>query len=234
MLVKMLRPLILIFLIVLFYKLVPTLASALIDPTPSPSPSDSATPISSASPDPASTVSPSPTSQSVSSTPSASPLPEILSNTLQDIQIQIPESLPVDPRARTIYLPQIGLNSSHNLLVCITSENSIDVFTKGQPDTQFNGQDLISGDLSNFVMISGSSSQISEILNSDLGTSIFNNLRPIQNSTINLAATAVSMPTLNSSFCGAALPKNDRIITLKRLDLTINMRKNSIPLRKTP
>jgi hypothetical protein len=211
-----------------------------IAPSESPAPSDTSTVSESPSPSEAPIPSSSPSAQGSSSpsqsfdteTASASPTPrppEPIAN--QGMRIDMPSILPVDPRALSRNLPAINISGPDYLLACMNSSNLIfDIYRKNSPDSNFNGEQLASGDFSQSIMISGTSAQVEAIINSYSGLRMVSLRGSISGAIATFAFIAVSQPVLDASMCSRSV--NTRTLIFRPLALGLELKKNGLILKK--
>ena len=168
-----------------------------------------------------------------SASPTPTPTPSPLPAEFQKFSIGIPSTIPVDPRAKTAYLPQIFLVSSSNAILCMeASSGRIDLIQRNQSDSFFSdGAVKISGDMSNFVMVTGPTRLIANAINNNGGLAIFNQVQGVANTILNFKLVAISQPSLNASFCSAGSPANSKVVRIRGLGLTIDTQKGEISLR---
>jgi len=230
-----------------------TMAADLIpaDPLPVAAPSDSSSPVASDPPpqlpapvasDPASQVSPAPLATDAplvpavsSSTPSAKPSPtptppHALAS--QSLVVQIPNVISVDPRARSVLLPQIAVYGSTNILACISSAQIL--FAAGFPNTTANapaGSPLVSGNMSTNLLVSGTAGQVMAILNLSDGMRVTSTGPAIANRSATFSFVAVSEPTINPALCGSGSVSNSRTLTFQAMGLDLSMAKGTVRLK---
>ena len=245
----------LVLIALIFSKVAPTLAdensptpevsAPVVTPSESISPSESATPTptespsGSASPDPELSPIPSEPDPSASSslpsaspTPSATPTPKVLADAFQNIKINVPTVLNIDPRAGRLFFPMINLSSSEYLLACISSNKLVmDVYQRGAPDSILSGELMVSGDMTHLVMITGTADQVRTVINGGGGFSASSMAGVAAGGQVLMRFTAVSLPTLNSEFCASGAPSNTRTTLLKPLGITLNLKKGDIKLK---
>lgn len=229
------------------FRLAPTMADEL---TPSPdnevvattTPQASAEPTSSTSPEPEVTATPVavPTEEPIAPVPTASPTPSssatpppptALLN--QNMQLRIPTSLLVDPRAHNARVSEIFVDGPENLLVCITSGSTLsDVYLKNFSDSEFGGQTLVTGDRTASLRVTGSIEQVLTILNSAQGIRVTSPFGTMVNQSVNFRFVATSAPTLDQKLCAKAWPANTRSLAFRELGLEIEMKKGDVILKK--
>jgi hypothetical protein len=195
-------------------------------PTLSPVPSDPET----QEPSPIPTGSSEPTS---SASPTPSPTPTVLALAKQKMVLKVPAKLNADPRANTLYFPPIQIASPENLLVCISSPSlSLDVYLRGQVDSKFSNVQLVAGDTTQQVLITGTSQQVSALINGAGGLAVFNSAKPVAGSSIQIQAVAISTPSLNPGFCSQGAPRNVTSTKISPLGITLDFKKGDIPMKR--
>jgi hypothetical protein len=202
-------------------------------PSPSQSPSDSASPGPELTPIPSEPdASSSPSVPSGSPSPSASPTPKVLGAEFQNIKINVPAILNIDPRAGRLFFPMINISSPEILLACISSNKLVmDVYQRGTPDSILNGELMVSGDMTHLVMITGTANQVMAVINGGGGLSVSSMSGVAANNQLLMRFTAVSLPTLNSEFCASGAPSNARTTLLRPLGITLDLKKGDIRLK---
>ncbi len=189
--------------------------------TPSPSPSHSAT-----------TGNSSPESITASSSPSPTATPAAaLKN--QTMRVEIPSILPVDPRASSRNFPAILVSGPRYLLACVTGSNlTFDVYAKNAVQSTFNNEELVNGDGSSQLMITGTVDQVLAIFNSYGGLRASSTRNAIGGLYANVSLVAMNQPSLDPIFCGQRSPANFRFIQFRPLALGMNLIKNDVNLKK--
>ena len=207
-------------------------------PTDSPAPATTDAPVPTQAPAPAPTeIAPAPApvpsdSTSPSASPSASPSklpPHAIAN--QTMTIRTPSVVTVDPRAGSVYLPQIAVYGVGNLLVCISSSQvAFDV--SGQNQTDPKKGTLVSGDQSTFLRSSGLGSSPIALINGQNGMRAISLSGGIANKFLNLSFVALSEPSINPALCGDGSPSNNRTISIQSMGLNVDMLKGNVTLKK--
>lgn len=121
--------------------------------------------------------------------------------------LRIPRSVSVDPRAKSYLFPHIYAatgDSSHATMVCISSSVNFDTRNKQSSQNSEDGADLISGDRSNFLMISASTARVVNLINSWQGLLVYLPNAGIANQSITFQFVAVTRPVIDPAFCSAA------------------------------
>jgi hypothetical protein len=212
--------------------------AATISDEPSAQPSAQASPDAEASPTPS--PAPVPTEEAIEPVPVGSPSPTssatpppptALAN--QNMQLRVPTSLLVDPRARTASVPDLYVAGPENLLVCISSPAALsDVYLKNVADSEFGTQKLVVGDRSSNLLVTGSLEQILVILNGAQGIRVSSSDSTMANHSVNFRFVATSAPTLDSKLCSKASPANSRTLIFRQLGLALEMKKGDVILKR--
>lgn len=224
-------------------RLAPTMADEL---TPGPdnevitvaTPDVSAQPSASASPEPqpTSTAVPVPTEEPIAPVPTATPSPStsvatVLEN--QSMQLRVPASLLVDPRARAASISKLSVSGPQNLLVCISSGSMVsDVYLKNYSDSDFGAQTLVAGDRTSNLQVTGSTDQVLAILNGGQGIRVSSPNSTVSTHNLTFRFVAISAPTLDSKLCEKGWPVNSRTLTFRELGLGIEMKKGDVILKR--
>ena len=198
--------------------------------TVSESPSPSEAPIPSSSPSAQGSSSPSQSfdTDTASASPSPRP-PEPIA--YQGMRIDMPSILPVDPRALSRNLPAINISGPDYLLACMNSSSLIfDIYRKNSPDSNFNGEQLATGDFSQSLLISGTSAQVEAIINSYNGLRMVSLRGSISGAVATFAFVAVSQPVLDASMCSRSV--NTRTLIFRPLGIGFELKKNGLTLKK--
>jgi len=194
-------------------------------PTPAPTATETPAPVPSASASAAPSATPTP-----SPTPTPKP-PHALAN--QAMTIIAPQSVNVDPRARSLFLPQIYVASSGNLLICASSNLAAFDANVGNVAAAVKGPSSleITGAYTPSLRISGLGSQAAWMINSGNGLRVFSNYRALAGSYVQLSFVALSEVSANPKLCNDGSPSNTRTIYLRGLGLDLNMVKSGVTLK---
>ena len=184
-------------------------------PAPAPSPTEvEATPTPSASPTPEAQI----TRPAIAST-SPTPLAESSESvTVKDeppapLEIQpkyvlrIPNSVAVDPRARSYYLPHIyaAADGAQFTMACISGAGvTFDSRNKQSSQNSDEGKDLVMGDQSGFLLISSTTARVVNLINSYTGLLVSSANGGLANKALTMRFVAVSAPVVDPTFCSAA------------------------------
>jgi hypothetical protein len=201
------------------------------EPSPAPSDLDKTEPVP--APSPSATDEP---SQKASPTPTPSPSktpPHALAN--QNMQIIAPSEVNVDPRARSVFLPNIQIANGGNLLICTSSNlGSFDakvIDYSGFSVTDKKSSLEILGANTPNLRISGLGSQAASIINSGNGLRVFSSGRALAGSYIQLRFVALSEVSNNPKLCADGSASNTRTIYLRGLGIDLNNIKGGIKLK---
>jgi hypothetical protein len=184
-------------------------------PAPTPSPTEvEATPTPSASPTPEAQI----TRPAIAST-SPTPLAESSESvTVKDeppapLEIQpkyvlrIPNSVAVDPRARSYYLPHIyaAADGAQFTMACISGAGvTFDSRNKQSSQNSDEGKDLVMGDQSGFLLISSTTARVVNLINSYTGLLVSSANGGLANKALTMRFVAVTAPVVDPTFCSAA------------------------------
>ena len=184
-------------------------------PAPTPSPTEvEATPTPSASPTPEAQI----TRPAIAST-SPTPLAESgESATVKDeppapLEIQpkyvlrIPNSVAVDPRARSYFLPHIfaAADGAQFTMACISGAGiTFDTRNKQSSQNSDEGKDLVMGDQSGFLLISSTTARVVNLINSYTGLLVSSANGGLANKALTMRFVAVTAPVVDPTFCSAA------------------------------
>ena len=184
-------------------------------PAPTPSPTEvEATPTPSASPTPEAQI----TRPAIAST-SPTPLAESSESvTVKDeppapLEIQpkyvlrIPNSVAVDPRARSYFLPHIfaAADGAQFTMACISGAGiTFDTRNKQSSQNSDEGKDLVMGDQSGFLLISSTTARVVNLINSYTGLLVSSANGGLANKALTMRFVAVTAPVVDPTFCSAA------------------------------
>lgn len=207
----------------------PTAAPAPTDlPSPTDAPAPAPTPSEAA---PAPTDAPTPT-DSAGPTPSATPTP-VAPHAVSDqsMTIRVPAVINVDPRARSVYLPQIAAYGPANLLVCVSSGQVVfDIAGQNQSDPKLGT--LVTGDLTSVIRAAGVGSTAVGAVNSSNGLRAISINQGISGKFITMSFVALSEPSINAALCAAGSASNTRTISIQSIGLNIDMAGGNVTLKK--
>jgi hypothetical protein len=149
------------------------------------------------------------------------------------MQLRVPASLLVDPRARTASVSELFVAGPQNLLVCISSGSTLsDVYLKNMVDSDFGSQTLVAGDRTGNVRVTGNVEQVLAIVNGAQGIRVTAPFSNIANQRVYFRFVATSAPTLDATLCAKAWPSNTRTLTFRELGLQIEMKKGDVILKR--
>ena len=209
------------------------------EPTPiaSSTPSQEPTPIASSTPsqEPTSTPSGEPLSSpspiSSQPTPSPTPSPTPIWTTNQNLEIHIPSSVQVDPRAYSVFLPNFYFAEPQFIQTCITGDHlSFDIGQKGEVDASISAQIGSAGDLTSNLVIAGTPSTVNQLLGSFGGLQALSQNGPLDGAVVKVSTVALLKPSLDPAYCHRAAPENVHLVHLKSFGLTLRLMKGTLIL----
>jgi hypothetical protein len=144
--------------------------------------------------------------------------------------LKIPATAAVDPRATTYFFPSIYASTDGSAvdytMVCIGGQGiSFDIKNKRVSDDQADGDLLISGDFSSRLLVSGTTNQVLNLINSQFGLFAYSNGGSIAGMGVTFQFVAVSKPTVESQFCSAA--QSGATTTMRALGLGLSIVKGA-------
>ncbi|CAB4343399.1 unannotated protein [freshwater metagenome] len=148
------------------------------------------------------------------------------------MRVNLPNLLLVDPRAYSKNIPSIVLSGPRYMLACLRGANfTFDIYSKNAIDSVFNGVKLVEGDMTSSVILSGTTEQVSALLNSNNGTRLTGIRGPVGGFYAVYNFVAMNMPSLDPEFCSQGSGANTRAIYLRPLGLGMALIKNGVKLR---
>lgn len=202
-------------------------ATATVEPTPPDA--DSATATAEPTAEPSAEPKPEP-SPSPSPTPTPTLTPAVATPG-QGMQIAIPSSVSVDPRAQVARLPRISVTGPAYLLACLSSNNLVmDVVSKGLPDDQPAQNLYLSGDLSTSLIISGQTDFVISALNSAGGIRVSGLGRKLAGTSLQIALISIDKMAISGELCNEVYPTNNRTVRLTGIGLGVELKKGEIKL----
>ncbi len=215
----------------------PIVAPDVATPTPDPTPVVDPTPTTDPTPgvDPTPTPEPTPAVDPTpgdSATPSPTPTkeaPHAIAN--QKMFVRVASAVRADPRAQSVLITPIDLSTPSFVLACISSSGaSLDISDKDAANN-LEPKTLI-GDLTNYIRITGSSDDVTALINSGNGLRAESLSGAIVNQHVLFRFVAVSEPTLDTKLCNQGNPSNNRIINVVPFGIDIDMKKADVRLVK--
>lgn len=194
-------------------------------------PSDTST----ATSEPDSTNPDTPTSTtSPTSSPSPSPTPTYTPAVMtpgQGMDIGIPTSVSVDPRAQVVTIPRLRVSGPTYLLACFSGSNVvIDLLSKGYPDDRPASNLYLTGDLTSNVTISGPTDFVISALNSVGGLRVSGLGRKLQGTTLEVSLVSVDKMAESGYLCAKAQSANIRSIKFSPLGVGLEIKKGEVNL----
>jgi len=143
--------------------------------------------------------------------------------------LKVPETIGIDPRANSYFLPSIYLAGSKFTLVCINGNGiNFDIANKRISDDRSDTKTvMVLGDGSPNLRIAGRTAEVLSVINSDGGLFAFTNSGGLRDRSGSISVIATNKATIDSTFCGAASPGNSSSFTFRALGLQVDTKKAS-------
>ena len=213
--------------------------STYVEPTPEPSaepaPTESPTPEASTT-ETATAANPEPTpeySVAPASSDTATVEPKIEADAPLSPQpnyiLKIPNTLAIDPRANSYFVPSIYISGSKYTLVCINGNGiSFDLANKRISDDASDTRTvMVQGDGGPALRIAGRTAEVLSVINSGNGLFAFTNTGGLRDRSALVSAIATNKATIDSAFCGEASSANSKTFAFRALGLQVETKKGS-------
>jgi hypothetical protein len=185
-------------------------------------------------------------SPDASTSPSAEPTPMALPKPLADtstapeavhaLKIQpdyvarVAGDVSVDPRAVSSFIPDIAVTGSKYSLFCISGDNlRFDILMKRVPNPSPSEELLVAGDLSGTLRVSGLTSQVNALINSQNGMMAYSTQGGVAGKSLYIRYVAMSAPAVDLDFCAAS--KSGSLVTFRALGLDISNARGKVTLK---
>jgi hypothetical protein len=229
--------------------------STYVEPTPEPSteatPEPSAEPSAEATPDPSASESPAPEASTSDASPEATPEPTpeysvapVKSDTptvMPTIEadralvpqpkylLKVPQTIAIDPRANSYFLPALYIAGGRFTLVCINGNGvNFDLSNKRISNDRYDTRTvMVSGDGTSNLLISGQTQDVLAVINDGGGLFAFTNSGGLRDRSAFISVVATNKNTIDSNFCRAAASANTASLTFRALGLQVDTRKGS-------
>lgn len=143
--------------------------------------------------------------------------------------IKAPATLTIDPRAMAKYLPQLSISGSEYVLACITGSNvNFDIAGKRLASDGVVNRQIIVGDLTSALFVSGKTVDVLNLINSEGGLLAFSSAGGLANRSISIELVAMSNPGVQRTFCDFA--KSFTTVTFRSMGLDMSTNKSGINL----
>lgn len=140
----------------------------------------------------------------------------------QGIVIRLPSVLKVDPRSVTTLLPALYMESEATAILCLSGEGlRFDLANKGFEDDIVQDDLVVEGDLTSSLRVSGSTEQISSLVNSIGGLRIWSTNRVVAGRDLRVSVAALSGVSVDSELCSATT----RMVQIKALGVGLETKK---------
>jgi hypothetical protein len=144
--------------------------------------------------------------------------------------IKVPNTLSIDPRATTKYIPIINFSGSEYVLACITGNNvNLDIAGKKTvSDVAANGH-IIVGDMTSAMYVSGKTLDVLNLINSENGLFAYSAAGGLSDKSLSIELVAMTNPGVKRSFCDSA--KSSVTLSFRPIGLELGTVKSGITLK---
>jgi hypothetical protein len=215
--------------------------STYVEPTPEPSveptPEPSVEPTTEApTPDASPEETPEPTpeySVEPASSDTTTVAPEVEADAPLDPQpkytLKVPNTLAIDPRANSYFVPSIYISGSKYTLVCINGNGiNFDLANKRISDDASDTRTvMVLGDGGPTLRIAGRTAEVLSVINSGNGLFAFTSSGGLRDRSASISVVAINKATIDSAFCGEASSENSKVFTFRALGLQVDTKKGS-------
>jgi hypothetical protein len=143
--------------------------------------------------------------------------------------LKVPNTLAIDPRANSYFVPSIYISGSKYTLVCINGSGiNFDLANKRISDDASDTRTvMVLGDGGPALRIAGRTAEVLSVINSGNGLFAFTNSGGLRDRSASISVVATNKTTIDSAFCGAASSANSKIFTFRALGLQVDTKKGS-------
>ena len=139
--------------------------------------------------------------------------------------LRIPTTAAIDPRATTYFMPHLSVSVDDPevkyTLACISGTGlTIDIRNKRVADNSVEGDELVTGDGSPLVLISGTTNRVLNAINATNGAFLSSTGGGLAGRSLTFRFIAVSKPVVDPEYCSAA--RSGVITTIRALGLDIS------------
>lgn len=136
----------------------------------------------------------------------------------------------VDPRAVSKFVPPISATGSKFSLFCISGDNlRFDILNKRIPNASPSDNLLVAGDLSGDLRVSGLTSDVNALINSQNGLMAYSTQGGVAGKSLYIRYVAMSGPAVDNDSCGAS--KSGSLVTFRALGLDISSARGVVTLK---
>jgi hypothetical protein len=143
--------------------------------------------------------------------------------------LKIPNTLAIDPRANSYFVPSIYISGSKYTLVCINGNGiSFDLANKRISDDASDTRTvMVQGDGGPALRIAGRTAEVLSVINSGNGLFAFTNTGGLRDRSALISVIATNKATIDSAFCGEASSANSKTFAFRALGLQVETKKGS-------
>jgi hypothetical protein len=143
--------------------------------------------------------------------------------------LKVPNTLAIDPRANSYFVPSIYISGSKYTLVCINGNGiNFDLANKRISDDALDTRTvMVLGDGGPNLRIAGRTAEVLSVINSGNGLFAFTNSGGLRDRSAFISVVATNKATIDPAFCGEASSENSKVLTFRAMGLQVDTRKGS-------
>lgn len=143
--------------------------------------------------------------------------------------LKVPQTIAIDPRANSYFLPALYIAGGRFTLVCINGNGvNFDLSNKRISNDRYDTRTvMVSGDGTSNLLISGQTQDVLAVINDGGGLLAFTNSGGLRDRSALISVVATNKNTIDSNFCRAAASANTASLTFRALGLQVDTRKGS-------
>ena len=143
--------------------------------------------------------------------------------------LKVPQTIAIDPRANSYFLPALYIAGGRFTLVCINGNGvNFDLSNKRISNDRYDTRTvMVAGDGTSNLLISGQTQDVLSVINDGGGLFAFTNSGGLRDRSAFISVVATNKNTIDSTFCRAAAPANTASLAFRALGLQVDTKKGS-------
>lgn len=144
--------------------------------------------------------------------------------------IKVPATLTIDPRATTKFIPTIYFSGAEYVLACINGNGvNLDIAEKRLASNGTVDNHIVVGDLTSSLFVSGKSSDVLNLINSNNGLFAYSASGGLADKSISIELVAMTNPGVKRTFCDSA--QSSATLSFRSMGLEMGTVKSGITLK---